>query len=257
MTQKEWSQLQMLRFFRNEFYKHNKEFCDGIPAVKIILRQLFLKIDKIEKIQIKGGRGRAFRDLKICLCENVCDSAFRVTTGLLAFANLTKNKVLRNAVNYCYSDFFRSVEQEMLNRCKQILRTSHRTKGLSFVGFDENLLVELHDNIQKYEKLMLEKDESKMETMKFNFLISKLFNECMQILTGKLTPLMKMLSKKHPVIGIDYLTPSRLKNKPVAKRKETKICNQKSKHLSQIFFSKKLLKKSCTALENWQWQNSF
>ncbi|MEO5569762.1 MAG: hypothetical protein ABIT08_07545 [Bacteroidia bacterium] len=229
MTQKEALQLKMLVFLKNSFYPLNKEFCDGIPAAKIILKQLFLRIDKLENMKIKGGRGASYRDMKLHSRQTLCESAFLVSAGLLSFANITKNKVLRNAVKYCYSDLFRSVEPEMLNRCKQILRTAQRTKGLSFVDFDTNLLVELHDNIQKYENLMQQKDNSKQDAMKFNFLISKLLDECMQLIACKLTPLMKMLSKKYRVNSRNYFSAIRVIKQAGRKKKRNKKQQSKSK----------------------------
>jgi hypothetical protein len=222
MTQKENLQLQTLTFLKKIFYEKNKEFCDKIPAVKIIFKELFLKMDKLDKIRIKGGRGEAFREIKLDARKTLCETAVITASGLFAFANLTKNKVLRNAVNYCYSDFFRSEETEMLNRCKMILRTAKRTKGLAYVDFDENLTVDLQNHIFRYEKLCLEKNGSKSDTMKYNYLISKLINECMCLLKNKLNPLMKMLSKKYPDAYRNYQSSIQVRKQAGRKKKRNK-----------------------------------
>lgn len=198
MTQKEINQRAFLRSLIKGYFKMQKEFCESIPALKLICNQLTSRLVKVDQSAISTATKIGFRNIKLNERSKLCYHAHLVASGLYSYAVITKNKVLKSAVTYSYSDFYRAIESEMLARCKQILRTVKRTKGLDFVGINPSLIHDLSNQIEKYESLMFNKVEYKIKLKKSNRIISKQLAECMTIVETQLKPLMKMLYKLYP-----------------------------------------------------------
>jgi hypothetical protein len=231
MTHLEKKQRQTLNRLIDIYFKNHKEFCDKIPALKILKTQIISRYEKVNKSCTKTALNYllSYRGIKLSKRAELSRAAFIVSSGLTAYARLTKNKVMLGAVNYCYSDIFRSTENTMIARCKQILQTAKRTKDLSIISFDCSLLKNLSTKIEEYENLMKDKDQVKDETKKHNRLVHKLLTESISLVEKNLTPLMIMLHEIYPADVQAYFYYNRVKNLPGRKKKRNKKKKTNSK----------------------------
>jgi hypothetical protein len=229
MTQGEKNKKFMIQRVVTGFFKDQEEFCNSVPALDILGKKIISNYKKIDECCIKIEVRRKFRDMKLENRRGLCDSAYTVSSGLLSHATVTKNKVLESAVNYCFSDFYRSVESTMLARCKQILRMARRTKNLDFVGLTDNLINELEEKIKKYEDLVVLKDMKTADFRKHNRIASKLLRQTMHIFEVSLNPLMRVLVKTHPGQTRVYFFQSEVNKKAGRKKKRNKKQQSKTK----------------------------
>jgi hypothetical protein len=222
MTQAEHNQDEMLYRIVQGFFKKHEEFCNTIPALNYSREKILFNFKKIRASYGKVVHKIKHRDIKIRQRKELCEMAIIVSSGLFSHATFTKNKVLATSVNYCYSDFFRSVESTMLARCKQVLRTAQRTKNLSSVGLTKQLIENLAAEIKKYEECMQVKEISKAEVKKHNCIITKSLKECMNLMEFTLNPLMIVLKKTNYSETREYFNQCIVHKKAGRKKKRNK-----------------------------------
>ncbi len=199
-------------------FLQKKKLAEKYPAIETIYALIQNRLDKIKKsgLGLKPlGRSNAKAETK----RHLSSIAHKVSCGVYAYAQITGNTVLKNAVYYAFSDFNRPDENTMLGRCRQVLNAARRIKNAEQFGLTEEVIQNLGFQLEKYIECMnnpingIKKHARAMRQSKI------LLKQCLHIIQHQLDPLIEVLDCTEKNLLMEYDI-RRKKKKPVGRKRK-------------------------------------
>lgn len=191
------------------------------PAFIPVLKLLQKRVDKIKSLRT------------IYLCKNLSgakkadrhrlsNAAHHVSSGIYAYANITGNIVMKNAVNYSVSDFYRPEEDTMIGRVKQIMNAVKKVKNPLHFGLTPEVIDDLR---LRFKKFMDFRNQPQIQIKKHAQALrhaDKLTDQCFEIIQQQLDPLVVIINRTENYLAQEYRIVRRVGKSPGRKRKYIK-----------------------------------
>ena len=164
------------------------------------LNELNLKIIDIlncVSTDIKDTSG--ITNVKSTIKHNLCTVASEIAGFVFAYANVSKNEMLKQEVNYTYNELKRLREDLIIPTVKIIYNaTQANLASLTNYGIDTIKLQEFADVISAYTTVLPTIKMSKSEKSSIVISLNNLFKETDELLKTRLDKLIALFNKTHP-----------------------------------------------------------
>lgn len=136
---------------------------------------------------------------KTVIKHNLCTVASEIAGFVFAYANVVKNEVLKQEVNYTYNELRRLREDLIIPTVKIIFNaTQANLASLGSYGIDATKLQEFADAMSAYTNALPSTKMTKSEKSSVVISLNNLFKETDELLKNRLDKLLAFFTKAHP-----------------------------------------------------------
>jgi hypothetical protein len=193
----------------------------AFTPVKIFLMQ---RLDKITSFRLFTPYTPA-SGTKKTMKRLLSQKAYNVSSGVYAYAQITGNHALKNAVYYSFSDFNRAVEATCIGRCRQILNAVKKVKNPEHCGLFPDVIEDLKKEIDTFSEFMQSPKKTIKKRAQNRKKAKALLDECLAIIQNQLDPLMQIVGSRDFPLEVSYRSRRKLDKCPGRRRKYVKKTN--------------------------------
>lgn len=209
----------------------NSAIAQKYPSFQPVLEALHHRLNKISGLPLlreKSTDSKSKKKFKYKLAL----AAHHASCGVYAYAQISGNLALKNAVQYSVSDFYRPEEATVISRVRQIINAIKKVKNPVHFGLTDEIIEKLHHHFKQF---MDYKNKPQIQIKKHAQALrhaDKLLDECLQIIQQQLDPLVTVVSQTEKQLKHIYSANRKIKKSPGRKRKYVK--KQKSVTESKV-----------------------
>lgn len=192
------------------------------PSFALVLDAIRVRLKKFETFPLWEGRPNN-SGLKKQHKRSLANAAYHVSCGVFAYAQITGNQAIKNAVKYSVSDFYRPDEATVIGRVRQIINAVKKVKNPEHFGLNPNIIENLHLEFKNFLEF---KNVPQIEIKKHAQAIrhaDKLMSQCLSIIQLQLDPLMVSVSQTEKQLEKIYSLNRRIEKFPGRRRKYVKM----------------------------------
>ena len=170
------------------------QIAEKYPAFVPVLKALQKRIDKINTLPFRKSEEH-LSELKKSIRHSLAKAAHHVSCGVYCYAQITRNAVMKSAVRYSESDFFRPQEDTIIGRVRQIINAFKKVKKPSHYGLTPKVINELHLQFKRFMEI---RNLPAIRVKKLAQALrhaDKLMDQCFEIIEHQLEPLIVAVSQ--------------------------------------------------------------
>lgn len=190
-----------------------------IPGLLVPCNALQKRIGKIELLCSFSTMPLA--DAKKTERSQLAERAALLGNAIYAYAAITKNTVLKNAIQYSYSDIYRAKENTLVGRCRQIINAARKIKNGNEFGISMASIEETEKCFQKFLEIIDKPSERLKDRTRRYRHIDKLLDECFKLIDDEILPLV-FIYDKEKVLTTSFKNARIISKTPGRRRKYVK-----------------------------------
>ena len=183
--------IETISLFQEFFIKKN--VLAIIPGLETPFQAIAKRLKKIKAIDCFGYTPSA--DTKRICRSDLAMGVSQLGNAVFAYASITKNAVLKNAIQYSYSDIYRSKENTMLGRCRQVINAARKIKNGEKFGIYQRKIDEVQEAYDKFLAIMHNPTANIKKRKREYIQVDKLLTESLHIIDNEIMPLVLVLDK--------------------------------------------------------------
>ena len=150
---------------------------------------------------------------------NLASTAYCISCGVYAYAQVNGMVSLRNAVKYSFSDFYRPVEATMIGRCRQVVNAVKKVKNPEHYALTPAVMEKFEEELKKYIEFMPKPVLKVKQHARMYRQVEHLLDQCLHIIQEQLDPLMTIISCTDVKLSRDYFILRKI-NKPAGRKRK-------------------------------------
>jgi hypothetical protein len=164
-----------------------------IPGLETPFQTIAKRLKKIQSLDCFGYAPSS--EAKKSCRSDLAMGVSELGNAVFAYASITKNAVLKNAIQYSYSDIYRSKENTMLGRCRQVINAARKIKNGEKFGIYQRKIDEVQEAYDKFLDIMHNPTANIKKRKREYIQMDKLLAESLHIIDNEIMPLVLVLDK--------------------------------------------------------------